>query len=102
MGKDKYIPQPVDISDIKLTDDIIEITEQIAQNVHEVWAKSRIDQGWKYGEQRDDDMKTHPCLVPYEKLPETEKDYDRDTCINTLKMILKFGYSIINTKEKNR
>ena len=94
MSKDKYIPQPVDISDVILPDDITEIAEQIARNVHEVWAKSRIDQGWKYGEQRDDDKKTHPCLVPYDELPESEKDYDRDTCINTVKMILKSGYKI--------
>lgn len=94
MSKDKYIPQPVDISDVILPDDITEIAEQIARNVHEVWAKSRIDQGWKYGEQRDDDKKTHPCLIPYDELPESEKDYDRDTCINTVKMILKSGYKI--------
>ncbi|MBO7049005.1 MAG: Ryanodine receptor Ryr [Bacteroidaceae bacterium] len=92
MSKDKYIPQPVDISDVILPDDITEIAEQIARNVHEVWAKSRIDQGWKYGEQRDDDKKTHPCLVPYDELPESEKDYDRDTCINTIKMMMKLGF----------
>ena len=49
------------------------LIEQMARNVHEVWAESRISQGWVYGEQRDDEKKTHPCLVPYEELPEDFK-----------------------------
>ena len=38
---------------------------------------------------RSDDLKTHPCLVPYEELPEEEKEYDRKTSIGTLKLIIK-------------
>ena len=74
------------------------LIEQMARNVHEVWAESRISQGWVYGEQRDDEKKTHPCLVPYEELPEEEKEYDRNTAISTLKFIMKMGYKI--TKEE--
>ena len=68
----------------KQTDDIIlsgelNILEAMAKNVHEVWAESRISQGWTYGPERNDVLKHHPCLVPYEELPEVEKAYDRDT-----------------------
>ena len=42
-------------------------------------------------------LKTHPCLVPYEDLPEVEKAYDRDTAVGTLKLICKLGFKI--TKE---
>ena len=66
----------------------------MAKNVHEVWAQSRIEQGWSYGEERNDILKQHPCLIPYEELPEVEKTYDRDTALGTLKLISKLGFKI--------
>ena len=33
-------------------------------------------------------------LVPYDELPESEKEYDRNTAIETLKLIIKLGYKI--------
>ncbi|MBR5511067.1 MAG: Ryanodine receptor Ryr [Bacteroidaceae bacterium] len=71
-----------------------ELVEKIAKNVHEVWAQSRLQQGWTYGEERSDALKQHPCLVPYEELPEVEKDYDRDTAFGTLRLISKLGFKI--------
>lgn len=88
----KYIPQPIDLSDIKLPDDVLSLVEAIAKNVHEVWAEARIKEGWVYGEHKDSVKKTSPCLVPYEELPEIEKDYDRNTALGTLKLIAKLGY----------
>lgn len=93
--KKEYIPNPLDTSDVKLPDELETLVEQMAKNVHEVWAETRIKQGWTYGEQRDDKLKTHPCLVPYEELPEDEKEYDRNTALGTLKLITKLGFRII-------
>lgn len=90
----KYLPQPMDTSDIQLPVELDELVEKMAKNVHEVWAQNRIDQGWVYGEERSDSLKTHPCLVPYEELPEIEKAYDRDTALGTLKLICKLGFKI--------
>ncbi len=90
-----YNPKPIDTSEIKLPDDIIELGEIIAKNVHEQWASNRIKQGWKYGIKRDEIKKEHPCLVEYDKLSEEEKEYDRITAFETLKLIKKFGYKII-------
>ena len=89
-----YVPQPVDISDVQLPAELDELVEIIAKNVHEVWAKSRMDQGWTYGEERNDALKQHPCLIPYEELPEVEKAYDRDTAFGTLKFIVRSGFKI--------
>lgn len=89
-----YNPKPIDTSEIKLPDDIIELGEIIAKNVHEQWASNRIKQGWKYGLKRDEIKKEHPCLVEYENLSEEEKDYDRRTAFETLKLIKKLGYKI--------
>ena len=92
--KNNYKPKPVDTSDVQLTDDIVSLSEKLAKNTHEIWAAQRIAEGWVYGEQRDDVAKTHPCLVPYEELPEEEKEYDRNTSLGTLKTMIKLGYSI--------
>ena len=90
----KYIPQPKDTSDIILPSELNELAEQIAKNVHEVWAQNRIKQGWTYGKERSDALKQHPCLIPYEELSEEEKDYDRDTAFGTLRFITKLGFKI--------
>lgn len=89
-----YKPEPINTDDIKLSADILELGELIAKNTHEVWADGRIKDGWVYGEKRDDVAKHHPCLVPYEELSDSEKKYDRNTSIETLKLIIKLGYDI--------
>lgn len=96
MNAKTYKPQPIDTSDVHLPDELDQLVEQMAKNVHEVWSETRIRQGWTYGKRRDDELKQHPCLVPYEELPEEEKEYDRNTSIGTLKLILKLGFRIIN------
>lgn len=101
METKNYVPQPMDTSDVKLPEELEQLAEQIAKNVHEVWAETRISQGWTYGEQRNDELKTHPCLVPYEELPEEEKAYDRNTSIGTLKLIMKLGFKILSISEAN-
>ena len=83
--KSDYIPAPIDVSDIQLPSELCELAEIIAKNVHEVWAAGRLAEGWKYGPERNDMLRTHPGLVPYEELSETEKDYDRRTAMETLK-----------------
>lgn len=90
----KYNPVPINTVDIQLPRELNALVEVVAKNVHEVWAQSRISQGWTYGETRSDALKQHPCLVPYEDLPEEEKAYDRDTALGTLKLICKLGFKI--------
>ena len=89
-----YKPEPIDTNDVQLSADIMELCELIAKNTHEVWAEERMNNGWVYGEMRDDERKHHPCLVPYDELDESEKKYDRNTSIETLKLIVKLGYEI--------
>lgn len=90
-----YSPKPIDTSKIVLPDDILDIAEFIARNTHEVWARQRIEDGWVYGEVRDDEKKTHPCIVPYEQLSESEKQYDRNTSSEVLKVLYAMGYKLI-------
>ena len=92
--KINYIPQPLDTTDVELPVELNTLIEEIAKNVHEVWAQSRIGQGWSYGKERNDVLKQHPCLIPYEDLPEEEKEYDRNTALGTLRLIIKLGFKI--------
>ncbi len=94
MENREYIPVPIDTSDIVLPEELLELTEKIAENVHDVWAVGRKAEGWTYGEIKNSEKKTTPLLVPYEQLADSEKEYDRNTVLETLKLITKLGYTI--------
>jgi ryanodine receptor 2 len=96
-----YNPQPLDTSSVKLSADLLQLTELLAKNTHEVWAAQRISEGWQYGKERDDSKKLHPCLVPYEDLPESEKEYDRQTAMATLRVIRKLGFEVLKNNKEN-
>ncbi len=89
-----YTPQPIDTSGIDLPPDLEELVEKLAQNNHDHWARKRIGEGWRYGGMRDDNLKEHPDLVPYDQLPESEKEYDRKTVVEALKAIVALGYEL--------
>lgn len=96
--KKEYIPVPVDTSEVVLSEELLDLIEQVAENVHNVWARGRISEGWSYGPKIDPENMTIPLLVPYEELTDREKEYDRNTVIETLKLFVKLGCSIIMKK----
>lgn len=89
-----YTPKPLDTRDVALPESLREAAERLAEHVHDTWAARRIEEGWRHGTSRDDVAKTHPDLVPYDQLPESEKEYDRASAAETLKALLKLGYRI--------
>ena len=93
-----YKPKPIDTSKIKLPDELMVLTERLAEHNHDVWAEQRIKEGWTYGTARNDEKKEHPDLVPYNDLPESEKDYDRKTAMEALKAIISMGFKIEKAK----
>ncbi|MDX2289325.1 MAG: RyR domain-containing protein [Hyphomicrobiaceae bacterium] len=90
----QYIPRPIGTSHVQLPPDLIALTETLAENTHDTWARRRLADGWTHGPARDDDKKQHPSLIPYADLSESEKDYDRQTALETLKAIIALGYRI--------
>jgi ryanodine receptor 2 len=94
MKNDVYKPSPLDTSTVELPSELEALVESLARNVHEVWAAGRQEEGWTYGSRRDDVLKQHPGMIEYEQLTESEKDYDRHTAVETLKMIIRLGYEI--------
>ena len=89
-----YTPKPIDTDTITLPESLWELTELLAENVHENWAAGRITEGWRYGPARDDTKRENPCLVPYGQLSDSEKSYDRNTAMETMKAIVALGYKI--------
>jgi ryanodine receptor 2 len=79
---------------VELGRDLMDLAEGLARHNHDVWARQRLAQGWRYGPRRDDERREHPCLVPYEQLPESEKDVDRSTALQLLKAIVAMGFRI--------
>lgn len=90
----EYTPHPIDTTKVIISEELAPLLEKLARNAHEVWSQGRHLEGWTFGPRRDDILKQHPCLVPYEKLPESEKDYDRRVSQETLKAILALNYEI--------
>ena len=94
----KYKPKPSDTSKVNLSEEVLKLTEELSRNTHKLWANQRINDGWTWGEKRDDEKKQHPCLVPYEELPESEKEYDRTTAMEAIKYIITSGFEIVQKK----
>lgn len=93
-----YEPYPIRLDDVQLDENLTELQEAIAENAHEIWAKARTDQGWTYGPERNDQKKETPDMVPYCNLPESEKLYDREMAMQTLKLVKKLGFEIRRKK----
>ena len=99
MKVESYMPKPIDTTDIELPDELKMLVEQMSENVHEVWAKTRKDEGWSYGPVRDDLLKKNPDMLPYNLLPENEKEYDRLMAMNTIKLVKKLGWDLVKQKK---
>ena len=97
---DEYVPHPIDVDNIPLDGELEELQEAIAENAHDVWAEARMNDGWKYGKERDDRRKLHPDLVPYTALPDSEKEYDRIMAFKTIKLVKKLGFDIVKRNDK--
>ena len=94
-----YIPVPINVDSISIPEDLIDLREAIAENTHEVWSRARMSEGWSYGPERDDKLKMHPDLVPYARLTEGEKEYDRILADNTIKLVRKLGFDLVKSRD---
>lgn len=86
--------KPPATAGVELGPDLLALVELLARHNHDVWTRLRLADGWRHGVRRDDIRKEHPGLVPYEELPESEKEYDRSCTRETLKAVIALGYQI--------
>jgi hypothetical protein len=89
-----YTPRPIDTRDVVLPASLEPLIEHLSEHNHDTWSRQRIADGWRWGPKRDDQGKTHPDLIPYSELSEGEKQYDRNSVVETLKAIVALGYRI--------
>ena len=94
-----YVPNPINVDDVFLPEKIAELTEYIAENAHEEWAKQRLKEGWTFAPKTNKKLKQSFDLVPYCELLDSEKEYDRKMAMYTLRVLYKLGYKIEKTKE---
>jgi hypothetical protein len=43
---------------------------------HNSWMSQKVEEGWRYGEVKDAEAKTHPCIVPFNELPKEQQAKD--------------------------
>ena len=91
-----YHPRPLDTQGVELSEELLALVELLAQNAHDIWALQRMSDGWRFGPERCDSSLRHPCLIPYSELPDTEKAYDRNAVLGTVRAIIALGFVIEN------
>jgi class 3 adenylate cyclase/tetratricopeptide (TPR) repeat protein len=89
-----YVPQSPDLTTVAVPKDLIDLVEQLAEITHDNWVRQRLADGWVHGKHRNDLLKEHPCIVPYEDLPESEKEYDRKISLGVVQGMLALGYRV--------
>lgn len=90
----KYFPCPMLSKQVTINAELTELAHVLAEHKHDIWAYHRILEGWTYGKERNDELKQTPCLVPYDDLPEGEKEYDMRDSLETIKFIISLGFNI--------
>jgi RyR domain len=75
--------------------ELAELAERLSRRLHEAWVDIRVAQRWTYGPHRNDDRREHPCLVPYDDLPEEEQSTDREMALAALRAIRDLGYMVV-------
>lgn len=91
----EYMPYPADLSDVELDADLEELREALAENSHAVWAARSKADGWHYGLTHNDELKLTPDMVPYARLSEQKKEYERQVAMDTIKLLKKLGYDLV-------
>ena len=71
-----------------------DMLERFARIEHRRWMADRIDRGWRTGDARNDALRIHPSLVPYEDLSAGEQQKDRDAVQTLLTVLQGAGWQV--------
>lgn len=86
-----YVPKAVDTTGVVLSDEVLAMCEALAMNAHNMWAIKKMAEGFTYG----DGEKQSPFLKPYSLLAESEKQGNRTTVLEPIKVLVLMGFSVI-------
>lgn len=98
-NRNHYKPHPVNLEDIHLDDNIMQLQDVFAENIHEVWAKERKEEGWMYGLVFNAHEKTDPNLLPFDLLTQQEKEHCRILALESIKLLEKLGWQLTKKSE---
>ncbi|XP_076313816.1 ryanodine receptor-like isoform X3 [Tachypleus tridentatus] len=87
-----YNPQPVDMSNLTLSRDMQNMSERLAENAHDLWAK-------KMKEELGEGL--HPQMVPYDLLTDREKRKNRERSQELLKYLQYEGFQVYGLHQKS-
>ena len=84
MAKRPINPEPWEKRDLKFRQNMIKaVAKQCGKGrltspkkLHDAWVVAYEKMGWKYGKKRDTETKTHPDMVPFNKLGRKEQEKD--------------------------
>ena len=95
-----YVPQPLDTKAWNLSTELQELSSQLARNEHDVWATGLINNGWCYGNERNNETKHHPLLLDFDSIPGEAQKYNRQIANEMLRAILQCGYEIVRAPDE--
>ena len=79
---------------VDLDQDITDLVSKFSEHYHDAWASRKQENGWTYGDTRNDESKLHPRLKPYNMLSEYECERYREPVRHALKALLALNWCI--------
>ena len=102
----EYCPQPLDVSSVNINPELMELIELIAENAHDVWAVDKMKAGFTYApldqDGKEQSGKHNHYLIPYEMLAEADKEPDRKMAMQTIKLVKRLGYRLVNINSMHK
>lgn len=89
-----FNPRPVETTRVNLNQSLESATNKFGEHYHDCWAMKKIEEGWLYGNNYDDDRKSHPSLKPYHLLDDKTKHRYTDPVRESMKAMLAWGWTL--------
>eukprot|EP00002_Diphylleia_rotans_P017595 TRINITY_DN3413_c0_g2_i1.p1 TRINITY_DN3413_c0_g2~~TRINITY_DN3413_c0_g2_i1.p1 ORF type:complete len:947 (-),score=177.36 TRINITY_DN3413_c0_g2_i1:665-3505(-) len=87
-----YHPDPLFVSGNRVAE-YAPVVHGIAAEIHDAWTVTKLGEGWIFGTPRNDSLKIHPLMKPFDELTEEEKSYDRMMTLQVILNSLSFACS---------
>lgn len=102
----EYNPQPLDVSSVNINPELMELIDLIAENAHDIWAMDKFKDGFRYApadkDGKEKDGSFNHYLLPYEMLSKEDKEPDRKMALQTIRLVKRLGYRLVNINSMYR
>jgi hypothetical protein len=90
----KYVPKPLDLDHILVPADLDPVLDSCAALIHRMWCQEHLKDHWTHGAVLDENLHTHPLLVPFHELPVESMTMNINSVTQTVKVLLYLGFRI--------